>query len=170
MTTTATAPKPLVSYPANQTLYITNLNDRIRKDDLRLSLYTLFSTHGCVLDVNALKTMKGRGQAHIAFRDVASAAQALRACNGMNVFGKEMRIAYAKSKSHAISKLDGTFKLPTTAGSAAAEAAAAVPFVAVPSAPVEAATTATSTAGVKRQRDEEESDEEEAMDVEDDDE
>ncbi|RPB12854.1 RNA-binding domain-containing protein [Morchella conica CCBAS932] len=167
MTTTAAPPKPLASYPANQTLYITNLNDRIRKDDLRLSLYTLFSTYGCVLDVNALKTMKGRGQAHIAFRDVASAAQALRACNGMNIFGKEMRIAYAKSKSHAISKLDGTFKLPTTAGSAAAEAVAPVPFVAVPSAPVEATTTA--TAGVKRQRDEE-SDEEEAMDVEDDDE
>lgn len=80
----AAAPTP------NQTLYLTNLNDKIRKPDLRLSLYMLFSTYGVVLDVVALKTMKHRGQAHIAFRDVASATQAMRALEGMNIFGKEM--------------------------------------------------------------------------------
>lgn len=76
--------------PPNQTLYITNLNDKIRKPDLRLSLYTLFCTYGVVLDVVALKTMKGRGQAHVAFRDIGAATQAMRALDGMDVFGKKM--------------------------------------------------------------------------------
>jgi RNA recognition motif-containing protein len=74
----------------NQTLYISNLNDKLRKPDLRLSLYTLFSTYGVVLDVVALKTMKHRGQAFVAFRDVTSATQAMRAMDGVNIFGKEM--------------------------------------------------------------------------------
>jgi len=76
--------------PPNQTLYVQNLNDKIRKPDLRISLYTLFSTYGIVLDVVALKTMKHRGQAHIVFRDVTSATQAMRALDGMNIFGREM--------------------------------------------------------------------------------
>ncbi|RPA90810.1 RNA-binding domain-containing protein [Choiromyces venosus 120613-1] len=99
------------SLPPNQTLYLQNLNDKIRKPDLRTELYTLFSTYGVVLDVNALKTMKGRGQAHITFRDVAAATQAMRALQGFEFFGKEMRISYAKGKSHAIAKLDGTYNL-----------------------------------------------------------
>jgi U2 small nuclear ribonucleoprotein B'' len=76
--------------PPNQTLYVQNLNDKIRKPDLRLSLYTLFGTYGVVLDVVALKTRKERGQAFIAFRDVASATQAMRALDGFNFFGKDM--------------------------------------------------------------------------------
>lgn len=43
-----------------------------------------------MLDVNALKTMKCRGQAHIAFRDVISATQAMRALHGVNIYGKDM--------------------------------------------------------------------------------
>lgn len=90
MASTAPPTAPKQNFPANQTLYIQNLNDKIRKEDLRISLYTLFSTYGCVLDVNALKSMKNRGQAHIAFRDVISATQAMRALQGVNIYGKEM--------------------------------------------------------------------------------
>lgn len=90
MASTAPPTAPKQTYPASQTLYVQNLNDKIRKEDLRISLYTLFSTYGCVLDVNALKTMKCRGQAHIAFRDVISATQAMRALNGVNIYGKDM--------------------------------------------------------------------------------
>jgi len=57
---------------------------------LRLSLYTLFTTYGPVLDVVALKTMKMRGQAHIVFRDVQTATQAMRALQGFEFFGHEM--------------------------------------------------------------------------------
>lgn len=96
----------------NQTLYVNNLNDGISKSDIKLCLYTLFSTYGTVLDVVALKTSKMRGQAHIVFKDIASASIAMKACNGLVFFDKQLRIQYAKGKSNAISMLDGTFRLP----------------------------------------------------------
>ncbi|KAK9471882.1 RNA-binding domain-containing protein-containing protein [Dipodascopsis tothii] len=96
----------------SQTLYVNNLNDKIRKQDLRLSLYTLFSTYGQVMAVIALKTQKMRGQAHVVFTDTASAMQAMRALQGFTFLGKELRIAFATSKSHDVAKLDGTFRLP----------------------------------------------------------
>ena len=77
--------------PPNQTLYITNLpSSKIQKSDLRVALYTLFSTYGPVLDVVALRTMKMRGQAHIVFRDIETATQAMRATQGMEFFGQEI--------------------------------------------------------------------------------
>jgi len=74
----------------NQTLYCTNLPDKLKKPDLRLALYTLFSTYGTVLDVVAMKTEKMRGQAHIVFRDIQASTQAMRALQGFDFFGKEM--------------------------------------------------------------------------------
>jgi U2 small nuclear ribonucleoprotein B'' len=80
--------------PPNQTLYVRNLNDKINKQDLRLSLYTLFTTYGVVIDVVASKTIKNRGQAFIAFRDVPSATRAMRALEGFSIFGREMVIIF----------------------------------------------------------------------------
>ncbi|KAL2165192.1 hypothetical protein VTH06DRAFT_488 [Thermothelomyces fergusii] len=109
-------PAKVASIPPNQTLYVTNLpSAKIQKEDLRTALYMLFSTYGAVLDVVALKTMKMRGQAHIVYKDIQTATQAMRALNGFEFFGREMKISYAKSKSNIIAKLDGTFKIPTAA-------------------------------------------------------
>ncbi|KFY07850.1 hypothetical protein V492_06767 [Pseudogymnoascus sp. VKM F-4246] len=110
------AGKAASTYPPNQTLYITNLpSSKIQKYDLRLSLYTLFSTYGPVLDVVAMKTMKMRGQAHVVYRDAQTATQAMRALRGFEFFGYELDIQYAKSKSDTIAKLDGTFHKPAAA-------------------------------------------------------
>ncbi|KAF2876326.1 hypothetical protein BDV95DRAFT_602322 [Massariosphaeria phaeospora] len=98
----------------NQTLYCHNLNDKLHKDDLRRNLYMLFTTYGIILDIVALKTRAMRGQAHIVFRDIDSSTQAMRALQGFTFFGKDMKIAYANTKSDTIAKLDGTFKLPET--------------------------------------------------------
>ncbi|KAK8049135.1 U2 small nuclear ribonucleoprotein B'' [Apiospora phragmitis] len=104
--------------PPNQTLYVTNLpSAKIQKADLKTALYMLFSTYGPVLDVVALKTTKMRGQAHIVFRDMQAATQAMRALEGFSFLGRDLRISYAKSKSDTVAKLDGTYKMP---GSAAA--------------------------------------------------
>merc|ERR1712093_467931 len=74
------------SYAPNQTLYVTNIpSSKIQKSDLRISLYMLFSTYGPVLDVVALKTMEMRGQAHIVYRDVQTATQAMRALQGFEL-------------------------------------------------------------------------------------
>jgi len=50
----------------------------------------LFATYGVILDIIALKTMKMRGQAHIVFRDIDSATQAMRALENFTFFGKEV--------------------------------------------------------------------------------
>ena len=69
-------------------LYVTNLpSSKIQKADLRTSLYMLFSTYGAVLDVVALKTMAMRGQAHIVYRDVQAATQAMRSLEGQTFLG-----------------------------------------------------------------------------------
>ncbi|KAM6486157.1 hypothetical protein HDV62DRAFT_353275 [Trichoderma sp. SZMC 28011] len=116
----ASLPAKVQPIPPNQTLYVTNLpSAKIQKPDLRTALYMLFSTFGPVLDIVALKTMEMRGQAHIVFRDIQAATQAMRSLDGQTFLGRPMKIQYAKSKSHFVAKLDGTFKIPTTTSGAA---------------------------------------------------
>lgn len=105
----------------NQSIYIKNLNDSLKKPDLRLHLYLLFSTYGTVLDVVALKTPRMRGQAHVVFKDIASASHAMKECNGRAFFGKPMNIQYAKGQSDIIRKLEGTF-VPSTQRTAVEQA------------------------------------------------
>jgi U2 small nuclear ribonucleoprotein B'' len=83
--------------------------------------------------------MKMRGQAHIVYRDIQTATQAMRALQGFNFFGMDMvgasrskalqlrdaanvfprqHIQYAKTKSDTIAKLDGTFHKPAAAAGA----------------------------------------------------
>ncbi|GAD93519.1 RNA recognition motif containing protein [Paecilomyces variotii No. 5] len=170
---------PSVGAP-NQTLYVQNLPDKLRKPDLRLSLYTLFSTYGTVLDVVAMKTAKMRGQAHIVFRDVQSSTQALRALQGFDFFGKEMvrlvfeegdfryayhwfqKIVYAKGGSNVIAKLRGTYVAPASQAPGAGIASDlqrsifnAPPGSAVSAKPAEGANGEHPPQGVKRPREEE---------------
>ena len=84
----------------NQSLYIQNLPEKLQKPDLKRSLYMLFSTFGPVLDVTVVKSSKMRGQAHVLFRDVHAATQAMRACQGFDFFGREMvRRAIARKRN-----------------------------------------------------------------------
>ena len=148
----------------------------------------LFSTYGSVLDINVLRNAKMRGQAHVVFKDVQTAVQAMRNLEGFDFFGKNLvrifsnsssndedmaacagadraqRVQYAKSKSDFISKLDGTYKMPLS-GDAAAAAAGATTGLAgtalqqsVFRGGPPAAQPAATAAGVKRTRDEEEGD------------
>uniref|UniRef100_A0AAY5JZF9 RRM domain-containing protein n=1 Tax=Esox lucius TaxID=8010 RepID=A0AAY5JZF9_ESOLU len=93
----------------NHTIYINNVNDKIKKDELKRSLYALFSQFGQVVDIVAMKTMKMRGQAFVVFKELASATNALRQLQGFPFYNKPMRIQYAKTDSEVISKVKGTF-------------------------------------------------------------
>jgi len=93
----------------NQTIYINNLNEKIKKEELRKSLYAMFSQFGTVLDVVALKTLKMRGQAFVVFKDILSATNAMRAMQLFPFFDKQMKIQFARSRSDIIAKLSGTF-------------------------------------------------------------
>ncbi|KIY51623.1 RNA-binding domain-containing protein [Fistulina hepatica ATCC 64428] len=95
----------MASSPApNTTLYINNLNDKINKDEMRLQLYALFTTHGKIIDIVISKTPRLRGQAFLVFTDLASATLAMRSCQGMVFYDKPLRIAYAKTRSYATSR------------------------------------------------------------------
>jgi len=93
----------------NQTIYINNLNEKIKKEELRKSLYAMFSQFGTVLDVVALKTLRMRGQAFVVFKDILSATNAMRAMQLFPFYDKQMKIQFAKTRSDVIAKLNGTF-------------------------------------------------------------
>lgn len=94
----------------NQTIYINNLNEKIKKEELKKSLYAIFSQFGQILDIVALKTLKMRGQAFVIFKEIGSASNALRTMQGFPFYDKPMRIAYSKSDSDIVAKLKGTYK------------------------------------------------------------
>ncbi|CAD5184047.1 unnamed protein product [Musa acuminata subsp. malaccensis] len=95
--------------PPNQTIYINNLNEKVKKEELKRSLYALFSQYGRILDVVTLKTAKLRGQAWVVFAEVTAASSAVRQMQRFPFFDKPMRIQYAKTKSDCVAKADGTF-------------------------------------------------------------
>ncbi|XP_078272605.1 U2 small nuclear ribonucleoprotein B'' [Rhinoraja longicauda] len=93
----------------NQTIYINNINDKVKKEELKRALYALFSQFGQIVDIVALKTMKMRGQAFVIFKEIICATSALRQIQGFPFYGKPMRIQYAKTDSDLVSKMRGTF-------------------------------------------------------------
>eukprot|EP01100_Stratorugosa_tubuloviscum_P005092 TRINITY_DN230_c0_g2_i1.p1 TRINITY_DN230_c0_g2~~TRINITY_DN230_c0_g2_i1.p1 ORF type:complete len:254 (+),score=114.73 TRINITY_DN230_c0_g2_i1:94-762(+) len=93
----------------NQTIYVNNLNEKIKAEELKKSLYALFSQFGAILDINASKKDKMRGQAFITFKDLASAMSATRQLQSFPFYEKPIRIAYAREKSDVLAKLDGTY-------------------------------------------------------------
>lgn len=95
--------------PPNETLYVNNLNEKVKRDELRKALYGLFSQYGTVLDIVAQKSLKLRGQAFVIFRDIGSASTALKALQSFAFYDKPMHIQYAKSKSDLVAKIRGTF-------------------------------------------------------------
>ncbi|XP_021716794.1 U2 small nuclear ribonucleoprotein B''-like [Chenopodium quinoa] len=95
--------------PPNQSIYVKNLNEKVKKEELKRSLYCLFSQFGRILDVVALKTPKLRGQAWICFSEITAASNAVRQMQNFPFYDKPIRIQYAKSKSDCIAKEEGTY-------------------------------------------------------------
>merc|ERR1711884_435379 len=94
----------------NHTIYINNLNEKVKKEDLKKSLYAIFSQFGQILDIVALKTLKMRGQAFVIFKEVPSAVAAIKSMQGFPFYDKPMRIAFSRTDSDMISKMKGTFQ------------------------------------------------------------
>lgn len=73
-----------------ETLYINNLNEKVNLEVVKKMLYMVFSQYGPVVEIIAHKGVKLRGQAWVVFRDVASAANALRGKQGFNFYDKPL--------------------------------------------------------------------------------
>ncbi|XP_055712946.1 U1 small nuclear ribonucleoprotein A [Phlebotomus papatasi] len=94
----------------NHTIYINNLNEKVKKEELKKSLYAIFSQFGQILDIVAMTTLKMRGQAFVIFKEISSATNALRTMQGFPFYDKPMRIQYSKTDSDLVAKMKGTFK------------------------------------------------------------
>ena len=101
--------------PKNPTLYLQNLNERVKLPDLKNALYQLFSNYGEVVEVHAKTNIRMRGQAFVIYQDEESAEAALQALRGYVFFGKPMRVNFSKKESDVIAKMRGTFEESDTA-------------------------------------------------------
>jgi len=93
----------------NCTVYVHNLNEKVNKEELKKSLYHVFSPHGKILEIHAQKLYKLRGQAWIIYEAEADAVKAVQSMAGYSFYGKPMRVNFSRVKSDVVSKKDGTF-------------------------------------------------------------
>jgi len=93
----------------NNTVYINNLNEKIKKVDLKKSLYAIFSQFGSILDIMAWKNLRMRGQAFVVYKEETSATNAIRSMQGFPFYDKPMRLDFAKQDSDIIAKMNGSF-------------------------------------------------------------
>ncbi|KAL4250287.1 RRM domain-containing protein [Abortiporus biennis] len=100
----AVPPAPAEPEYASETLYIQNLNEKIKIPVLKASLKGLFKSYGEVLDVVAHSNLRMRGQAFVSFESADIAKKALKEVRGFPLYSKPMQISFAKSRSDAVVK------------------------------------------------------------------
>eukprot|EP00494_Astrolonche_serrata_P016310 UN16474 len=97
--------------PPNQTVYFRNLNEKVKKEELKRSLYALCSQYGRIVDVVALKTHKLRGQAWVAFSEITAATNAFRGLQGFDFYGKKCGYNMQKQSLTVLQKQMGLMLL-----------------------------------------------------------
>lgn len=97
------------SYPPNPSLYVNNLTEKIKIDELKKALFHVFSQFGNIIEICAHKDLKRRGQAWIIFENVESASKALGEMANFSFYGKPMQVSFSKIKSDVVAKKDGSF-------------------------------------------------------------
>lgn len=97
--------------PPNNTIYVNNINEKLKREELQQSLRHVFGQFGKILDIVCYtKILKAKGQAFICFEKVESATKALQEMQNFMFYNKPIRVSYAKTKSDVIAKKDGTYK------------------------------------------------------------
>ncbi|KAJ1674520.1 hypothetical protein EV182_003114 [Spiromyces aspiralis] len=103
-------PKPPREPPCtipNKTLYINNLNEKIKIADMKKALEAIFKNYGEILGVYARGSLQMRGQAFVAFSDQEAATKALQEVQGFVLFDKPMLIQYARCHSDVVVDREG---------------------------------------------------------------
>jgi RNA recognition motif-containing protein len=88
-------------------VYVRNLEERIKVDQLKEALTELFSEYGEIIDIVAKTNLKAKGQAFIVFDSIESAQKAIDEVQGFELFDKPMQLAFAKTRSDATVKRNG---------------------------------------------------------------
>ncbi|KAK0500901.1 hypothetical protein EDD18DRAFT_1146487 [Armillaria luteobubalina] len=98
------APEPVEPpKPKCETLYVQNLNEKIKIDVLKSSLRGLFKPYG-VLDVVAHSNLRMRGQAFVSFETPEQAEKAMNDVRGFPLYSKSMQISFARTRADAVVK------------------------------------------------------------------
>ncbi|KAL8450943.1 hypothetical protein Emed_002242 [Eimeria media] len=97
------------SIAPNCTIYVSNINDRIKLKELKENLKSMFKQFGEIRQIVAMSSFWRRGQAWIVFKEEAAATAALNGMQGFVYHGQPLHINYALSKSDIVAKEDGTF-------------------------------------------------------------
>ena len=107
ITTAPTSTTSTTTAAPCQTLYIHHLNEKTAIPDLRKSLYLLFSQFGHVLHVSAARTDTTRGQAWVVMGGMESAVRAVNEMDGLMVYGRPMKVEFAKEESDVARRARG---------------------------------------------------------------
>ncbi|KAI0012217.1 RNA recognition domain-containing protein [Xylariaceae sp. FL0662B] len=83
------------------TVYVRNLEERVKPEPLKQALMAIFSEYGNVIDVVAKTNLKAKGQAFIVFDRPESALQAVEEVQGFELFEKPIQVALARTRSDA---------------------------------------------------------------------
>ncbi|KAL6881520.1 RNA-binding domain-containing protein [Trichoderma novae-zelandiae] len=89
------------------TVYVHNLEERVKPEVLTEALKTIFSEFGNVVDIVAKRNLKAKGQAFVVFDTPAAAHDAIEEVEGFELFGKPMRVALARMQSDKTVEMKG---------------------------------------------------------------
>ncbi|KAI8949650.1 RNA recognition domain-containing protein [Xylaria longipes] len=91
----------MASGPPIATVYVRNLEERVKPETIKEALSAVFSEYGNIIDVVAKTNLKAKGQAFIVFDKPESALQAIEEVQGFELFDKPMQLALARTRSDA---------------------------------------------------------------------
>ncbi|KAI7956793.1 hypothetical protein MJO28_003888 [Puccinia striiformis f. sp. tritici] len=87
---------------ATETVYLNNLNEKVKLPALKQTLQNLLKNFGPVLDVVTHRSVQMRGQAFVAFANQEVAAKAVKEVKGFLLYGKPIEIAFTQSPASCI--------------------------------------------------------------------
>ncbi|KAF4125329.1 tubulin-specific chaperone D [Geosmithia morbida] len=90
------------------TVYVQNLEERVKIETLVESLRAIFSEFGNVVEIVAKKNLKSKGQAFVVFDNAQSAQNAVEETHGFSLFDKPMRVAMARTRSDKTVEMNGS--------------------------------------------------------------
>ncbi|CVK93121.1 related to small nuclear ribonucleoprotein snRNP U1A [Fusarium mangiferae] len=89
------------------TVYVQNLEERVKLDALVDALRTVFAEFGNIVDIVAKKNLRAKGQAFVVYDNPESAQDAVTEIDGFELFGKPMKVAFARTHSDKTVELKG---------------------------------------------------------------
>ena len=90
-----------------ETLYIKNLNEKIKIDELKEALNKEFSQFGEIIEIRVRNTIRLKGQAFISFKTKEESINAKKNLNDKLFLNKKLIIEFAKTPSDSILLLQG---------------------------------------------------------------